>query len=272
MKTFTESYKHYIHTVSGTTSEFGFDLERVAQIEPFLSLLHRSWWHVQFDGLEHLNKTGPALIVGNNGGVLPWPALMLMYTLMSSKANPRRLNIMANLDWVENERLYKALTDIGFVPWSSTNAKKLFSAGELIAIFPEGYAGATKRFAERYRLREFDWTQLLPAVEQSVPIYPLATLGCDEILPVFDNLEPLARLLGLPAYPITPFFPWLPFPANLLTLPVRWRMHLLQPVVCQPGCDRDTLENTASREAYFIQGGIQSELNRLLRARIKNHK
>src|SRR5428012_5284 len=104
---------------------------------------------------------------------------------------------------------------------------------------------STKPFAERYRLLDFDWTQFLPAIEQAVPVLPLATLGCDEAVPIFSNLDGLARVLDLPAFPVTPFFPWLPFPANLLSLPVSWKMSLLKPITYKAGSDRDTIEDSA---------------------------
>jgi hypothetical protein len=62
--------------------------------------------------------------------------------------------------------------------------KRLISKGELVAIFPEGLEGLSKPFHERYRLQEFDWTRLLPAVEEGVKIYPLSTVGADEAVPL----------------------------------------------------------------------------------------
>jgi 1-acyl-sn-glycerol-3-phosphate acyltransferase len=273
MTTFAANYRSYVRNASSSETHFGFDLSSVAKAEPYLAALYKHWWKVCFQGAERLPKEGgPALIVGNSGGAVPWPALMLMYALMSSKANARRINLLMNLSWIEDQRLYSALTDIGFVPWSFDNAKSLFEAGELVAIFPEGAAGHTKPFSERYRLREFDWTQFMPAIELNVPIYSLATLGSDESIPILSNLEELAKLLGLPAYPVTPFFPWLPFPSNLISLPVPWTMHLLKPIPYQAGTNRDSLEDIACSYARFIEGEIQAELNRLLRGRTKIRK
>lgn len=272
MTTFATNYRSYIRNASSSETHFGFDLDSIAKIEPVLAALYKKWWKVSFVGSERLPKEGPALITCNSGGGVPWPALMLLYALMSSKANPRRVNLMMNLGWIEDQRLYTALTDIGFVPWSFDNAKSLFEAGELVAIFPEGAAGHTKPFSERYRLRSFDWTQFMPAIENNVPIFPLATVGCDESIPILSNLEDLAKLLGLPAYPVTPFFPWLPFPSNLISLPMQWTMHLLKATPFQGGADRNSLEDTARAHAQFIEGEIQAELNRILRNRTKSRK
>ena len=252
---FTRTYSKYIRNVlKGDHPDFS--LKTIASIEPFLSFLYQDWWKVEFSGFKHLPQSGPAL--------------MLLYALMRDRARPRRLNILCDMDWIEDERLYCWLRETGFSPWSAEHAKKLFAEGQTVVIFPEGLSGAVKPFSERYRLRRFDWTRIMPAVEQNVPIVPMATLGCDESFPVGMNLEKLSKLLSLPAFPITPFFPWYPFPANLaLSLPVKWKMRLLKQADYKQIGSRDELEETASRQALFLEGDIQAELNRLLRARIK---
>lgn len=266
---FTATYPRYVEAASADGS-FGFDLETVARLSPVFAFLYRDWWHVDCQGLDRLPKEGPALIVGNSGSVLPWPALMLMYALLSDSESPRKLNILAEMSWIEDERLYHHFLELGFVPFSADHAKKLFAAGEIVAIFPEGVAGLTKPFSERYRLRPFDWTAFLPAVRAGVPVFPLATLGCDESVPVIGNLEGLARFLKLPAFPVTPFFPWLPFPAYLASLPVPWKMHLLKECSYEKGAEHDEIEQAAQRLAEFSEGEVQAELNRMLRSRLKN--
>jgi len=269
MATFTDTYKKYLEAASAVNPDLGFEIETVRRLEPVLAFLYRDWFKVDMTGLEFLPASGPALIVGNHGGAMPWIELMLLYALMSSPAHPRRLSVLADLDWIEDERLYSLLRELGFVSFSSAHAKKLFAAGEIVVVFPEGISGAAKPFSERYRVKEFDWTKLLPAVEERVPVFPLASLGCDESVPILSNVEHLARFLGLPAYPVTPFFPWLPFPASVIPLPVKWMMRLLKSHPYEAAKSRHQSEETAKYLARFIEGGIQAELNRLLRTRIK---
>lgn len=266
---FAERYPAYYSSASREAGTFGFDVQRISEIEPVLRFLWQKWWRVDLKGFDHLPATGPALVVGNSGGVVPWPALMLAYALFASKEKPRRLNVLADMDWIDDERVYCFLCELGFVPWSANNAKKLFAAGEVVLAFPEGITGFTKPFSERYRLREFDWTKFLPAVEGGVPILPLSTLGCDEAVPVLANLKGVANFLDLPAFPITPFFPLLPFPLNFLPLPSRWSMTIMKPCAYKTEEKREEVENTARKQARFVEGEIQSELNRLIRQRIK---
>jgi 1-acyl-sn-glycerol-3-phosphate acyltransferase len=264
---FLSSYRAFLKQVVRSDRYHGFDIHILAKAEPFLSFLFHDWWRVEVTGLEKLPKEGPALIVGNSGSFLPWPGLMLLYALMSSRQSPRRLHIAADMEWIKDERLHTFLRELGFVQFSAENLKRLFAKGETVAIFPEGIEGLARPFSWRERLMEFDWVKILPAVEQGVPIYPLATLGCDESIPVLTNFEHLAKFLNLPIFPITPFFPWLPFPFNLTTLPLKWHMSLLKPLTFASPEDRDALEETAMKQSQFAEGEIQAELNRLLRQR-----
>lgn len=241
----------------------------MAQLEPLLGWLYKHWWHVDCHGLERLPEEGPALIVGNTAGILPWPGIMLAYALMTRRHCPRRLNIMCELGWIEDERLHHLARELGFVPWSADNARALFAKGELVAVFPEGVQGAVKPFAERYRLCDFDWTRVLPAIEENVKVYALATVGADESFPVIANLDPLAKILDIPAFPITPFMPLLPFPLNMASLPGHWQMHLLKPLDYEKGETRNERYETALSLSKNLEGEVQAELNRMLRARVK---
>lgn len=270
MSNFVATYREFVRQSAKSDHYWGFDLRALARLEPFLSFLYFDWWKVKFDGLDRLPEKGPAVIVGNQGSVLPWQALMLIYGLMSNSKNPRRVHIMCDLDWIDDERLNAFLVEIGFVPWSSASMKRLFAKGEIVAIFPEGIAGLSKPYGQRYRLQEFDWTRLLPAVEEGVKIFPLSSLGCDEAVPLIHNAGRLAKFLKMPYFPISPFFPWLPFPLNLASRPISWKMHLMKEAKYEPSSDRDTLEEETKSLSRRLEGEIQAQLNRDLRQRIKS--
>ncbi|CAK9252031.1 unnamed protein product [Sphagnum jensenii] len=123
---------------------------------------------------------------------------MAVFALMTRTAAPRRLNIIADMDWVEDPSIRAAAAQLGFVPWSSENMKALLNAGELVAVFPEGLAAINKPFSERYRVRDFDWTRLLPAIELGVNIYTMSTVGCEEAIPNISHRKILKRYLACP--------------------------------------------------------------------------
>src|SRR5579885_3061668 len=150
MSHFASTYRQFVRQSVKSDRYLGFDVRALARLEPFLSFLYFDWWKVNFNGLERLPASGPALIVGNQGSVLPWQAMMLIYALMSYQPTPRRVHILANLDWIDDERLNAFLIEIGFVPWSSASMKRLIARGEIVATFPEGPAGLAKPYSDRY--------------------------------------------------------------------------------------------------------------------------
>ncbi|MGD9683189.1 MAG: 1-acyl-sn-glycerol-3-phosphate acyltransferase [Candidatus Obscuribacterales bacterium] len=267
MSEFSSTYRDFVKKSVKSDRYYGFDLKALARLEPVLKFLYQDWWKVEFSGLELLPKSGPCVIVGNQGSVLPWQAIMLLYAMMADRKNPRRLHIMYDLDWIEDERLHAFLVEIGFVPWSSANMKRLFEKGEIVAIFPEGLNALSKPFSQRYRLQGFDWTRLLPVVEEGLEIFPLATLGCDEAVPILAKSGSLAEKLHLPFFPITPFFPWFPFPFNFASLPVHWKMSLMKSVKYEKSKKREQIELVAKELSSVLEGGIQAELNKLFRHR-----
>jgi 1-acyl-sn-glycerol-3-phosphate acyltransferase len=270
MKSFTDAYRKYLDTAGPTGVQFGFDIETVARFEPLLSLMYKAWWRVKLNGLDQIPEEGPAFLVGNGGTLFSCPGFMLMYALMSKTTHPRRLNVLAELDWIQDESLRRLLREIGFVQWSADNARELLKAGELVCVFPEGLAGSVKPPSESNRLRPFDWTMFMPALEAGVNIYPVTTLGCDEAAPVLANLESLASFMKVPVFPITPFFPWLPFPLNMLSLPIEWHMAIDKPVAVKEIINpKDDLVTHAKAVARLSEGKIQADLNKLLRAKIK---
>jgi 1-acyl-sn-glycerol-3-phosphate acyltransferase len=217
--------------------------KELSSIKPMLKFLHQIWWRVQLDGLSCLPDNGPALIVGNTSGYIPWPALMLIYSLNQKKGRTVYTVIDDNL--LEDEKLRPYLSELNFMPWSYDNAKTLLNKGEIIVLFPEDNSVTAKTIAMRNRTRRFDWTKFLPAVELHVPIYPLSTLGIDE-----------ANIC-------------LPFPLSLSTLPVPWTMKLMPALTYSLSADREALQEQAKKTALRAEGDIQAQLNRSLRNRAR---
>ena len=110
------------------------------------------------------------------------------------------------------------------------DAERLLTAGELAGVWPEGFKGIGKPFAERYKLQRFGRGGFVSsAMRAQVPIVPVSIVGAEEIYPLVGNVPSLARLLGLPYLPITPFFPLLG-PLGLIPLPSKWIIEFGEPV------------------------------------------
>jgi 1-acyl-sn-glycerol-3-phosphate acyltransferase len=102
------------------------------------------------------------------------------------------------------------------------DAERLLRSGEVVGVWPEGFKGIGKPFAERYKLQRFGRGGFVSsAIRSRVPIVPCSIVGAEEIYPIIGNMKTLARLLGLPYVPVTPTFPWLG-PLGAIPLPSKW--------------------------------------------------
>ena len=112
----------------------------------------------------------------------------------------------------------------------SEDAERMLGGGELVGVWPEGFKGIGKPYAERYKLQRFGRGGFVAAaIRTGVPIVPVSVVGAEEIYPLVANLPSLARLLGLPYLPITPLFPLLG-PLGLVPLPSKWLIEFGEPI------------------------------------------
>jgi 1-acyl-sn-glycerol-3-phosphate acyltransferase len=112
----------------------------------------------------------------------------------------------------------------------TSDAHRLLAAGELTAVFPEGYKGLGKNFRDRYKLQRFGRGGFVSAaLRAGAPIVPCSIVGSEEIYPMITDVKLLARLLGLPYFPVTPLFP-LAGPLGLVPLPSKWHIQFGEPI------------------------------------------
>ena len=75
--------------------ESGFDPDfHASVIMPLSRAVYREWFRVRMRGLEHVPDTGPALIVANHSGVLPFDAIMLHTGLFDEHPSHRNLRLL----------------------------------------------------------------------------------------------------------------------------------------------------------------------------------
>lgn len=211
--------------------ESGFDPEfNEAVVMPVARALYRNWFRVGLRGLEHVPSCGAALVVANHSGVIPVDALMLQVGVFDEHPARRNLRLLG-ADLVYSVPVLAGLArKSGHVPASRVEAERLLGRGDLVGVFPEGFKGIGKPFAERYQLKRFGRGGFArTAMRTGAPIIPCAIVGAEEIYPKIADWPEAAQRLGLPYFPITPLFPWLG-PLGTIPLPSKWIIEFCDPV------------------------------------------
>ncbi|WP_457207950.1 lysophospholipid acyltransferase family protein [Nocardioides sp. P5_C9_2] len=209
--------------------EYGFDAELTERF--FMTALRplaEKWFRVEVRGADNIPATGGALVVSNHSGTVPVDGLMTMVAVHDTTGRFLR---PLGADLVFRMPLVSAMARSGGATLACTeDAERMLSGGELVGVWPEGFKGIGKPFAERYKLQRFGRGGFVSAaLRTGVPIVPLSVVGAEEIYPMIGNLPNLARLLGVPYIPITPLFPLLG-PLGLVPLPSKWLLEFGEPI------------------------------------------
>jgi 1-acyl-sn-glycerol-3-phosphate acyltransferase len=214
-----------------TVDEFGFDPHlNNAIFLPLLRGLFKSWFRVEVSGIENLPETGAALVVANHAGVLPFDGLMASVAVHDNHPSHRDLRLLAADMVFDLPFVGQAARKAGHTMACTSDAHRLLAAGELTAVFPEGYKGLGKHFKDRYKLQRFGRGGFVSAaLRTKAPIVPCSIVGSEEIYPMIADVKLLARLLGLPYFPVTPLFP-VAGPVGLVPLPSKWHIQFGEPI------------------------------------------
>jgi 1-acyl-sn-glycerol-3-phosphate acyltransferase len=209
--------------------EYGFDREVTERfLMAALRPIAEKWFRIEVRGAGNIPAQGGALVVSNHSGTLPVDGLMTMVTIHDTTG--RHLRPLA-ADLVFQMPVVSAIARrSGATLACNEDAERLLAGGELVGVWPEGFKGIGKPYAERYKLQRFGRGGFVAAaLRTGVPIVPLSVVGAEEIYPLVGNVPSLARLLGVPYIPITPFFPWLG-PLGLVPLPSKWLLEFGEPI------------------------------------------
>ena len=209
--------------------EYGFDPEVTQRfVMTALRPIAQKWFRVEVRGAENIPPAGGALIVSNHSGTIPMDGLM---TMVSVHDTTGRFLRPLGADLVFRLPLVSSMARKGGATLAcNEDAERMLAGGELVGVWPEGFKGIGKPYAERYKLQRFGRGGFVSAaLRTGVPIIPLSVVGAEEIYPLVGNIPALARLLGVPYIPITPFFPLLG-PLGLVPLPSKWLIEFGEPI------------------------------------------
>ena len=212
--------------------EFGFDADLTTNVVmPLIRPLHRYYWRVSSQGVEHVPTDGGGLIVANHAGTLPADAVITRLDVFDRTGRHAR-ELGADLVF-RTPLIGEFARKTGATLASNQDADRLLLRGELVAVWPEGFKGIGKPWRDRYKLQRFGRGGFVAtALRTQVPIVPTAIVGSEEIYPMLYDLRILARVLGFPYFPIVPQMFALPVlgPFALLPLPSKWLIEYGEPI------------------------------------------
>ncbi|VXC35268.1 lysophospholipid acyltransferase family protein [Aeromicrobium sp. 9AM] len=208
--------------------EFGFDPQITEVLTAAIEPLAEKWFRLEVRGVENIPAEGGALLVANHSGTVPIDGLITGYAVKKYAGRdlrPLGADLVFSLPFVG-----QIARKVGATLACTEDAERLLTTGELAGVWPEGFKGIGKPFAERYKLQRFGRGGFVSsAMRAQVPIVPVSIVGAEEIYPLVGNVPSLARLLGLPYLPITPFFPLLG-PLGMIPLPSKWIIEFGEPI------------------------------------------
>lgn len=204
---------------------WGRDPERSMRDGLFDSV-YRSWFRVEWEGLEHLPPQGGALLVSNHAGMMPVDGGLIQHGVQEQ--TDRLVYLLAHHGFFRFPFVGRALNRSGTVVAHPDNAHRLLREdGRLVLVFPEGEKGPVKPKSERYRLQRFGRGGFVEtAMRAGVPIVPVALMGTEDTTPTLLDLELGGRRVPLTVN--TALFG--PILGSFVHFPAKIRARVLPPV------------------------------------------
>jgi len=221
-----------------------------------------NWFRVSWEGVEHLPRTGGALLVANHAGVMPVDGAVVPIGV--EREIGRRVYSLAHSGFWWVPFMGPLLATSGAVVGHPSNARRLLvDEQKMVLVFPEGGKGPCKPPSERYRLQRFGRGGFVEtALHAGVPIVPIVLAGTEDVTPTIATFEWMGQqvpiswntlLLG----PVGAFAP----------LPARISVRVLEPVHFdeapgQPSYPRSLVMDRAESIRSRMQQALDAMLGR----------
>jgi 1-acyl-sn-glycerol-3-phosphate acyltransferase len=208
---------------------FGMDARFAERLATVVEFFYSTWWRVQVRGIDAVPAHGPALVVANHGGIVPWDAFVLRHALRRDHPAHRELRPLLDERECELPVIGAAALRAGAVRASAELADRVLAAGEVLGVFPEGSAGARKPWRDRYTLVQFGRGGFVKvALRAGAPIVPCAIVGSEEASAGISRTGWLAERLGVPLLAGNAALRLAR--AAFLPLPSRWSLRFGEPI------------------------------------------
>lgn len=211
-------------------------------------LFYDKYFRTEAYGLENVPAEGRALIICNHSGYLPIDAVLVGVAIATNQHAPRLPRAMMERFLPTIPYVGNYLNAIGAVVGDVQNCLDMLRNEEVIMVFPEGVRGTGKGFSKRYELQRFGNGFMHLAMETNTPIIPVGVVGCEESMPMFGNIKPMARLLNIPYVPMA-------FP---VPLPTKVTLHFGKPLYFKGAIES---EDTVTEHVNTVKNTITSLIN-----------
>lgn len=221
----------------------------------FFMEIMRKYFRLRVTGTENIPRRGPVIIAPNHSGYSGFDAMLLAHILQNDcKRIPR---VLTHHFWFLNETTAVPAHKLGFTEATYENGINALKKNNIVVLFPEGENGNFKPTTKMYQLQEFRRGFVRMALETGAPIVPAIIIGAEETHINLSKLKLTKFLRGTV----------LPLPLNILPLPVKWRIHFLEPIKLpyKPSAVDDS--ELVHEIAQEIQEKMQDELNKEIKVR-----
>lgn len=225
---------------------------------------YRSWFRVEWQGLEHVPRTGGALLVSNHAGMMPVDGGIIQHGIQEEIDRP--VYMLAHHGFFQVPFVGRVLNRTGTVVAHPDNAHRLLCEDErLVVVFPEGEKGPVKPRSERYRLQRFGRGGFIEtAMRAGVPIVPIVLMGTEDTTPTIADLELGGRKMPLTLN--TALFG--PLLGAIAHFPAKIRARVLPPVRFEHEASGVPISRSVLMDgAEAIRSDMQTALDDMMAAR-----
>lgn len=227
---------------------------------PLFMRLYRNWFRVEWEGLEHVPRSGGALLVSNHAGFVPVDGGIISAGIQEELGRP--VYSLAHHGFFRFPFIGSAVAATGGVPGHPENAHRLLSEDKsLVLVFPEGAKGPTKPPSQRYKLQRFGRGGFVEtAMRAGVPIVPIALMGTEDTSPTLATFN-----LGQGDFPVTLnallFGPLL---GSALHFPAKIRARALPPIRFEEPAHQDSYSRSQVMDhAETVRERLQTAITQM---------
>jgi 1-acyl-sn-glycerol-3-phosphate acyltransferase len=205
--------------------DFGLDAGYIgAWSRTVLLFLHRLYWRVEVEGLEHVPRSGPVVLVGIHRGWVPLDAVLVVYDIFRSRGRIPRFLVHPGL--FRFPFSFDFITRFGGILACRENVDRILEGGGMLGVFPEGVRGPFRLYRNAYRVGRFGNDEVLrAALRHGAAVVPFVTVGSAEAFPIVGAIgwRWWRRWTEWPFLPVSPTL--VPVP-----LPSKWHTRFLPPI------------------------------------------